>query len=504
MKIADKAGTKGCGIFSCIDFSENPTNGTSTVFYVRFREERVYEEFKKLFNEIAEGNPTTAEPAVAATPSPVKTEAQKIGLTPAETKSLFGNKPFSFAPPSQPAVDTSPFVTQAKESLSDSKPTSVESKPKSLFGGTDSSNANKTPLSFSSFASGTSFLAKNTEDTPNDLFGARTSSTFANQSVTEENENPEEYVPDAQYEPVIPLPDKVDIVTGEESEEVLFKNRCKLYIFNSDTKEVKERGVGDIKVLFNLENKTHRVVMRREQVHKICANFRITKSMKIADKAGTKGCGAFNCVDFSDNSQEGTPTVFFIRFRDEKIYEQFKKLLTEIAEGNLENSTTAEPTSCITKRKPTNVTVTSSTTVYDPYFDVDEAEEGEDEYENCDEEIEILLESDCKVTLGEPYKSPFSKKLNDEVYEHVKLVVKVADEDIYELLFVNGESEQIFPHFIHSGSSYAIDGKKISFVASDLSDTRKAVVCEFKNAADALEVYQTLQECSECSRFAQH
>uniref|UniRef100_A0A914QJ33 Uncharacterized protein n=1 Tax=Panagrolaimus davidi TaxID=227884 RepID=A0A914QJ33_9BILA len=322
------------------------------------------------------GTPPTAKPAVAVAPSSVKTKAQTDDSKPAETKRLFedkpfslaspqpvapspvktqavgsksaglksllGNKPFSFAPPPQPAV-TSPFVTQAKESIFGSKPASVESKPKSLFGGTGSSNANKTPLSFSSFASGTNFLDKNTEDTPNDLFGARTSSTCANQCATEENENPEEYVPDAQYEPVIPLPDKVDIVTGEEFEKVLFKNRCKLYIFNSDTKEIKERGVGDIKVLFNPENKYYRVVMRREQVHKICANFSIIKSTKIADKAGTKGCGAFNCIDFSENTQEGIPTVFFIRFRDEKVYEEFKKLLTAIAEGNLENPTTAEP-----------------------------------------------------------------------------------------------------------------------------------------------------------------
>uniref|UniRef100_A0A914QMI4 RanBD1 domain-containing protein n=1 Tax=Panagrolaimus davidi TaxID=227884 RepID=A0A914QMI4_9BILA len=128
---------------------------------------------------------------------------------------------------------------------------------------------------------------------------------------------------------------------GEEHEKILFKNRCKLYILNSDTKETKERGVGDIKVLFNPENKSYRVVMRREQVQTICANFHITKGMNIADKTGTKG--SFNCVDFSEDSQEGTPTVFFIRFLNEKVYEEFKKLFNDIAEGNREYPTTAEP-----------------------------------------------------------------------------------------------------------------------------------------------------------------
>lgn len=102
------------------------------------------------------------------------------------------------------------------------------------------------------------------------------------------------YVSDANYEPVVPLPDKVDVVT--ESEGVLFKNRCKLYFVNSETKEVKERGIGDIYVLFDSRKKRYRVIMRREHVQKICANFFIKKGMNINDKIGTKCAGIFNCI----------------------------------------------------------------------------------------------------------------------------------------------------------------------------------------------------------------
>uniref|UniRef100_A0A914QSF8 Uncharacterized protein n=1 Tax=Panagrolaimus davidi TaxID=227884 RepID=A0A914QSF8_9BILA len=116
-----------------------------------------------------------ASPQLAA-PSPAKTQAQTVDSRSAGTKSLFGNKPFSFAPPPQPATATSLLSTQPKESPFGAKPATDESQLKSLFGGTGSSNANKTPLSFSSFASGTSFLDKKTADTPNDVFGARTSS----------------------------------------------------------------------------------------------------------------------------------------------------------------------------------------------------------------------------------------------------------------------------------------------------------------------------------------
>ena len=38
------------------------------------------------------------------------------------------------------------------------------------------------------------------------------------------------------------------MTTGEEGEEVLFSQRCKLYRYDRDTKETKERGLGDLKV----------------------------------------------------------------------------------------------------------------------------------------------------------------------------------------------------------------------------------------------------------------
>lgn len=42
---------------------------------------------------------------------------------------------------------------------------------------------------------------------------------------------------------------QVDVKTGEEDEEVLYSHRAKLFRFDGDTKEWKERGIGDVKVL---------------------------------------------------------------------------------------------------------------------------------------------------------------------------------------------------------------------------------------------------------------
>lgn len=56
-------------------------------------------------------------------------------------------------------------------------------------------------------------------------------------------------------QPVIPLPEKVPLHTGEEDEGILYCHRAKLFRFTGG--EWKERGVGDIKVLKHKH--THKV-----------------------------------------------------------------------------------------------------------------------------------------------------------------------------------------------------------------------------------------------------
>lgn len=69
------------------------------------------------------------------------------------------------------------------------------------------------------------------------------------------------------FEPVVPLPEKVEVKTGEEDEMCLFEHRAKLYRFAGH--EWKERGIGNIKILENIQTKKLRIVMRREQVLKV-------------------------------------------------------------------------------------------------------------------------------------------------------------------------------------------------------------------------------------------
>lgn len=51
------------------------------------------------------------------------------------------------------------------------------------------------------------------------------------------------------FEPVVQLPECVDLKTGEEDEEELYRQRAKLYRY--DNNAWKERGTGDMKILKN-------------------------------------------------------------------------------------------------------------------------------------------------------------------------------------------------------------------------------------------------------------
>lgn len=55
--------------------------------------------------------------------------------------------------------------------------------------------------------------------------------------------------PDIYFKPLIPLPDLVEVKTGEEDETPIYCQRAKLYRYDNQTKEWKERGIGDFKIL---------------------------------------------------------------------------------------------------------------------------------------------------------------------------------------------------------------------------------------------------------------
>lgn len=138
----------------------------------------------------------------------------------------------------------------------------------------------------------------------------------------------EEECDNIYFKPVIPLPDKVEVKTGEEEEEVLYCHRAKLFRFING--EWKERGIGDVKILRHAAAGKLRVVMRREQVHKICLNHTLTKEVLYTSKDDKTWL--FSAADYSEG--EISYQQFCLRFKNAEIASQFMEAVNKSRDGS--------------------------------------------------------------------------------------------------------------------------------------------------------------------------
>lgn len=135
-------------------------------------------------------------------------------------------------------------------------------------------------------------------NTPNTSLTAKT--TLSNTSNISEGSFSEEHDPRPDFKPIIPLPDEVPLNTGEENEKILFCEHAKLYRYVE--KEWKERGIGDIKILYNEQSGKVRLLMRRDQVHKICANHFITTDIQLNPMSKNACAYVWAANDFADQN----------------------------------------------------------------------------------------------------------------------------------------------------------------------------------------------------------
>ncbi|KAK2906230.1 E3 SUMO-protein ligase RanBP2 isoform X2 [Channa argus] len=152
-------------------------------------------------------------------------------------------------------------------------------------------------------------------DVAKPVFGLAKSAAEEERGVDSDNDSThvEEDEDGPHFEPIVPLPDKVDVKTGEEEEEEIFCNRAKLFRFDTETKEWKERGIGNVKILKHSTKGKVRLLMRREQVLKICANHYITADMLLRPNAGSDKSWVWNAIDYAD--EEPKPEQLAIRFK---------------------------------------------------------------------------------------------------------------------------------------------------------------------------------------------
>ena len=156
-------------------------------------------------------------------------------------------------------------------------------------------------------------------------------------SYLNDGEHDPEQEDDLHFQPVIPLPEKIEVISGEEDETVLFCNRVKLYRFDKNTSQWKERGLGDIKILHHQKTKKPRILMRREQIHKICANHNITVDMQLRPNSGSDRSWMWQTLaDFSDEVPQAEQLA--VRFKTVPLAQQFKTVFEECQQGLRDSS----------------------------------------------------------------------------------------------------------------------------------------------------------------------
>ncbi|KAI8976789.1 RanBP1 domain-containing protein [Pilobolus umbonatus] len=112
-----------------------------------------------------------------------------------------------------------------------------------------------------------------------------------------------------------------------------YYRRAKLFRYNKELKEWKERGTGDVRFLQHKETKKVRLLMRRDKTHKVCANHLIDSSMKLSPNVGSDRSWVWNVTaDISDGKPEAETLA--IRFANSDNANLFKEKFEEMQKIN--------------------------------------------------------------------------------------------------------------------------------------------------------------------------
>ncbi|KAL1205211.1 Ran-binding protein 1 [Cardamine amara subsp. amara] len=143
----------------------------------------------------------------------------------------------------------------------------------------------------------------------------------------------------AQVAPIVRL-EEVAVTTGEEDEDTLLDMKSKLYRFDKDGSQWKERGAGTVKFLKHRVSGKIRLVMRQSKTLKICANHLVASGMTVQEHAGNDKSCVWHARDFSDG--ELKDELFCIRFASVENCKAFMQKFKEVAESEEEKEETKD------------------------------------------------------------------------------------------------------------------------------------------------------------------
>lgn len=302
-------------------------------FCIRFKTSNIALDFYNTFENARQSSMANKTDDLTK-PISYKIENPKFNFEPStatsQGKSVIGGFTFSSTPTLKPILDN----TEAEVK----KPQEVVTNKVNVFSG----------LSFkSNTSSATSniFNVNPTLSTKIEKVALNTSSP----SNLNNSEIVEEFEPDVDFKPVIPLPALVDQKTGEEDETILFEHRAKLLRFDSTAKEWKERGLGNIKLLVHKDNvQKVRLLMRREQIMKVCCNHAITKDMTFQKMPNMDKAVTWCAKDFSEG--ELVAETFCLRFKTVLLCDQFIEAINSVQTKMKDESKLAKEAQNVSKQ----------------------------------------------------------------------------------------------------------------------------------------------------------
>nr|POF08842.1 ran-binding protein 1 like b [Quercus suber] len=153
----------------------------------------------------------------------------------------------------------------------------------------------------------------------------------------------------AQVAPIVKL-EEIAVTTGEEDETSILDLKAKLYRFDKDGNQWKERGAGSVKFLKHKESGKVRLVMRQSKTLKICANHLLLPTMTVQEHAGNEKSCVWHATDFADG--ELKDELFCIRFASIENNKTFMETFQEVAESqkNKEENKDASATAAILEK----------------------------------------------------------------------------------------------------------------------------------------------------------
>lgn len=117
----------------------------------------------------------------------------------------------------------------------------------------------------------------------------------------------------------------VHLPDAAKDERIVMSLRCRMYRFDTEDSEWKERGTGQIRMLQGNVTKKVRLVMHRDALLKICANHYIASGMKIQTYKDNGKAVMYGPAPPDKEAHIESPSLILLRFKSTKDCDLYTK-----------------------------------------------------------------------------------------------------------------------------------------------------------------------------------